>query len=403
MINIILTLALLVISLFPQQVFALNAEDQLSINTDTLYYLGNQCSNTTSTTLVGNDNLQKAYNFLTGKGLTAPQASAVIGNLEQESGQGLNPLDQQNGSSSNVPIPNVGFGIGQWTDPGRQQGLVLLAQKEAKSPSDLGVQLDYLWQELTSSRSNALVALKATTNVGEATSAFEKSYEDAGDPQMQNRVSNAELVLKLYGDSAGINASLSSTCIGATVSCGLPSTNNVSNNSTQLRQNIVCIAQQELALWETQPGSNLPYPGFSYASSGFLKYSQQRYEEWCADFVSWVYNQASYPLQPNPYWSVPYVPSIQSIGEINQNFHWHTQNSGYIPKPGDLAIYGDSHVNIFISSSGARSIYIGGDQTGLGQPRGTYGTQNPPSGSIVSIEHGNGYYDNGITGYVSPD
>jgi hypothetical protein len=87
------------------------------------------------------------------------------------------------------------------------------------------------------------------------------------------------------------------------------------------------------------------------------------------------------------------VPNIQAVGEQGGKFHWHSEDSGYTPKPGDLAIHGGNHVNIFITSSGKTAQYIGGDQ----------GDGPYPGGSIVSTETGNGYYDNGITGYVSPD
>ena len=158
---------------------------------------------------------------------------------------------------------------------------------------------------------------------------------------------------------------------------------------SQTRQNIVCIAQQELALWKSKPG----YPNPAFSQTGYLKYSQNRTEEWCADFATWVYDQAKYPLAPDPSWNIAYVPNIQTAGQNGGKFHWHPQSSGYVPKPGDLAIHGSSHVNIFISSQGGTTTYIGGDQ----------GSGPYPGGSIVSTETGSGYYDNGITGYVSPD
>ncbi len=351
------------------------------------------CS-TGNTPLVGSDNIQKAFNFLVGKGLTANQAAAVIGNLEQESGQGLNPSADQNKGTATTPTPNDGFGIAQWTDPGRQQGLVTLAQQEGKPPNDLGVQLDYLWQELTTTHSNALTALKAADNVQSATIAFEQTYEAAGTPQMQNRINFAQAVLTQYGGSApsGSSQTSSSGCSVGAINCNSSNSATSTSGLSQVRKNVVCIAQQELALWESQPG--YPWNGEnSYSETGYLKYSEGRHEEWCADFASWVYDQAGYPLQPDPNWNVSYVPNIQSIGEQNIKFHWHPAGSGYTPKPGDLAIHGSQHVNIFISSSGGTSTYIGGDQG-----NGPY-----PGGSIVSTDTESGYYSGGITGYVSPD
>ncbi len=162
--------------------------------------------------------------------------------------------------------------------------------------------------------------------------------------------------------------------------------------SGSVRQQIAGLAQQELDLWKKQPGYDKA-PNFPYAQTGYLKYSQNRKEEWCADFVSWIYKQAGKPLGPGGNWAVPYVPNLQIIGEKNQGFHWHTPGDGYTPQPGDLAIHGGKHVNILVSVSGNKTTYIGGDQ----------GPGPYPGGSIVSIEIGNGYYSGGVTGYVTPD
>jgi hypothetical protein len=184
-------------------------------------------------------------------------------------------------------------------------------------------------------------------------------------------------------------------CSGAAVNC--TANGNTGGNLSTIRTNIVCIAQQQLAIWQSKPG----YPNPAYSEYGYktdpTNYSQGRTEEWCADFVSWVYWKAGDQLQ-SPDWNVSYVPNIQSIGALNPPFHWHPANSGYTPKPGDLAIHGSNHVNIFISATGTggniRTTYIGGDQ----------GSPPYPGGSIVSTEQGSGgYYSNGITGYVSPD
>ena len=372
----------------------------------------NSCSG--STTLVGTDHVQQALNFLLGKGLTLNQAAGVIGNLEQESGQGLDPTDDQNKGTASTPTPNDGFGIAQWTDPGRQQGLVALAQKEGVGPDDLGAQLDYLWQELSGGYASVLQNLKASTSVEDATNQFmgpdnaasgkpvsptaevarSGGYENPGIPAAQNRVNNALAVAQTYGGTSSGSGSSDNTCsANGAVSCNGGSATNGSNGGlSQVRQTVVCLAQQELSTWKSQPG--YPWSGENnYSETGFLKYSQNRSEEWCADFATWVYNQAGYPLNPDPNWNIAYVPDIQSVGEQDGNFHWHDGSSGYIPKPGDLAIHGSTHVNIFISAQGGVAQYIGGDQG-----NGPY-----PGGSVVSIETGSGYYDNGITGYVSPD
>jgi hypothetical protein len=335
------------------------------------------------TALTGNDNQQKIFNYFVGKGLSPEQAAGIDGNFGQESR--WNPSEP-------------GGYLAQWGGS-RLTALEAFAQKQGKPVTDLGVQLDYTWADLTNAPgaggdySHVLTNVKAAKTVEDATLQFMGTasvggnidgYENPGTPELQNRIDYANKILNQYGSAAG-GVDSGSPC-GGVVNCSgsVPGATGLSD----VRQNVVCTAQQELKLWQSEPG----YPHPSFAQSGYLKYSQGRPEEWCADFATWVYNQANYPVD-HPDWNVAYVPDIQSIGEQNKNFHWHPASSGYTPKPGDLAIHGASHVNIFVSSSGNSATYIGGDQ----------GDGPYPGGSIVSTETGNGYYDNGITGYVSPD
>jgi|GEM_PF-1495707 len=159
-------------------------------------------------------------------------------------------------------------------------------------------------------------------------------------------------------------------------------------SGSAIQQQVVTIAQQELALWNSSKMS----PGFrANLADSFSKYSQNRDELWCADFVSWVYNQAGSALQ-SPNYDISYVPNLQSAAQAGkQGLHWHTNGDGYTPQPGDIAIYGGAHTNILVSVSGSTTTYIGGDQAG----------PSFPDGSKVSTETGSGYYSNGITGYVS--
>lgn len=192
-----------------------------------------------------------------------------------------------------------------------------------------------------------------------------------------------------------------SGCQSTSVDCSIP--NSATNGLSQTRQTIVCLAQSELALWKSQSNYSSPYPQFTYAQTGFLKYSGGIYEQWCADFVSWVYKQAGYSFDFNSNWRVGYVPNIQLMGVANNKFHWHPAGSGYIPKPGDLAIYGAGHVNILVAVNGNVTTYIGGDQDVNNQSSVAYGTKSPPSGSVVSIGNSNGYFGGSLTGYVSPE
>lgn len=160
---------------------------------------------------------------------------------------------------------------------------------------------------------------------------------------------------------------------------------NCADAANTLRQRVVCFAQGELATWNT---------GALHASDGYFKYSQDRVENWCADFSSWVYNQAGFPIgQPN--WNVPAVSDIWNIGSRGDRFTFMAAG-GYTPVPGDMIIHkenGSSHVNIVVAVNGNQMTIIGGNQG-----------QGPfPGGSTVTTYTVDGFSGvDDITGYVAP-
>ena len=217
--------------------------------------------------------------------------------------------------------------------------------------------------------------------IGVAVISFGSTTQQTGEQLAQNITTKLLSPLSSGGSS--------SSCSSGNVTCNSP--NSSTSGLTPTRQNVVCIAQQQLTIWEAQPG--YPWKGDNtYSATGYLSYSQGRHEEWCADFASWVYDQAKYPLRTDPAWNIAYVPNIQAVGQQNQNFHWHPEAS-YTPKPGDLAIYGSQHVNIVTAVQGTTVTFIGGDQ----------GHGDFPGGSIVSTYQQSGFHAGGITGFVSPD
>lgn len=84
-----------------------------------------------------NANKQQVWSFLKGKGLTDEAAAGVMGNMEQEST--FNPK----------AINSIGCrGIVQWCY-GRNDLLTSYANERGKSWDCLGVQLEYMWHEMT--------------------------------------------------------------------------------------------------------------------------------------------------------------------------------------------------------------------------------------------------------------
>ena len=118
-------------------------------------------------------NDKAAYDYFLGKGLTNFQAAAVVGNLDQESG--VNPSISQAGGG-------VGRGIAQWStgarwDTTKNDNVLAFATEHGQSATSLGLQLDFMWYELTTFPEYGLAALKATTTLNAATQVFEDEYE----------------------------------------------------------------------------------------------------------------------------------------------------------------------------------------------------------------------------------
>lgn len=107
---------------------------------------------------------------------------------------------------------------------------------------------------------------------------------------------------------------------------------------------------------------------YAHNPSG-TKYSQGIEEAWCADFVSWVFNEAGVPLSnPNSgSWHIPGTFTLreyyESIGKL------HLASSQYSPKVGDIMLYDNpspfgQHTNIVIDNKDGIITTIGGNEPG---------------------------------------
>jgi hypothetical protein len=135
-----------------------------------------------------------AYSYFVGKGLTSFQAAGIVGNLDQESG--MSPTAVQGGGP--------GRGIAQWSVGGRwdtdaNDNATAYASKTGQSVWALQLQLDFIWYELTTFSGYGLAALKATTNVTDATVVFQTKFEGCGTCVQAQRITYAKDVLAAYG------------------------------------------------------------------------------------------------------------------------------------------------------------------------------------------------------------
>lgn len=191
--------ALILLVPFPGQ--AISEKDLHAVIYDTNFYdatdESTSCSSSDpATVLTGNDNQQKVYNFFISKGLQPFQSAGIVGNLMVESSPDLDPtIVQSNG---------VGHGIAQWSKPGRWDQLVIFAK--TKSPTDLGVQLDFLFYEAehVSPYDKTIIEMKKTTTIEDATKTFMDIFERplAGSEHFDKRLDYAKQILKNYGNGA---------------------------------------------------------------------------------------------------------------------------------------------------------------------------------------------------------
>lgn len=122
--------------------------------------------------LTGDSTAQKVWNYLRGKGYTKTATAGIMGNLYAESGLLSNNVQNSyeskvgddvsytakvdNGSYSRDKFKNdsVGYGLAQWTYNTRKAGLYDHAKSNNASISDLGIQLDYLDNEVIDAMPN---------------------------------------------------------------------------------------------------------------------------------------------------------------------------------------------------------------------------------------------------------
>lgn len=161
--------------------------------------------------LTGADNPEKAWNYLVGKGMTAIQAAGAMGNLQHEGG--FNPSRVEDGwgfpremdtmPPNKGPQGQPGYGIVQWTSPGRKQGLVDMASVKNQPVNDLALQLDYMWSELEGPyKTAALDPLLNATDLAEAVRIWQNKYEVG--TNFEPRFQAAQTWLAQYGSGTTV-------------------------------------------------------------------------------------------------------------------------------------------------------------------------------------------------------
>lgn len=167
-------------------------------------------------TLIGDSNEEKIWNYLLGLGYSKAGAAGVMGNWKQESGYLPNNLEDgansksglsdkeytnlvNNGSISRAEFitsnrfsvysgGRYGYGLAQWTDPGRKTNFYdFWKSQNVSSIDDLLMQLNFYKKE-ADGYSSLHEGLSKTTSPEEAASLFVRVYEvgTAADVRKQN-------------------------------------------------------------------------------------------------------------------------------------------------------------------------------------------------------------------------
>lgn len=107
--------------------------------------------------------------------------------------------------------------------------------------------------------------------------------------------------------------------------------------------------------------------------SNVLTYTEGFEESWCADFISWVYNEAGEPFirSDNNYWR---IPGVETLKDYYQQYGEYYAVGDYTPQFGDVAFYfgetpdGSSteHVAIVLGLVDGKLLTIGGNETDAG-------------------------------------
>lgn len=129
---------------------------------------------------------------------------------------------------------------------------------------------------------------------------------------------------------------------------------------SRVRANIVKLAESQIG-YRTNPANTYCNKFSAFWVSGTSDCpSGELDEEWCADFAAWAWRSAgvSFTYQ---YINGDINSSSASFYEWGKRFgKWHPVGSGYIPLPGDVAVYGldvgalvAAHVAVVVGTSGS--------------------------------------------------
>jgi hypothetical protein len=171
-----------------------------------------------------------------------------------------------------------------------------------------------------------------------------------------------------------------------------------------LRGRIVTVAESQVG-YRTDPPDTYCNKYSAYWASGTNDCGNGNLvEEWCADFATWVWQQAGA--------NVTYQYVNGDLNSSSASFYewgvahgtWHPVGSGYIPQPGDVVVYGLDVANLVAQHDAIVVSYTSGDRG----PDAVNGDGSHTGFSVVEISNNEYQADISakniarVAGYVSP-
>lgn len=132
------------------------------------------------------ENVRTAMGFFFEKGFTAAQVAGIVGNLQAESGQGIDPSAVGDGGQAH--------GIAQW-HPDRRENF----EREFGKPfseSTYEEQLEFIWWELNNTERRAMRYLRQARTAEEAAAVFDQYYERSSGAHRDRRMANATNLMR---------------------------------------------------------------------------------------------------------------------------------------------------------------------------------------------------------------
>ena len=247
------------------------------------------------------------WNVLISAGMTQAGAAGMMGNMQAESG--LRPdrveilclqrlreagrlytdatytafVDDGTINRENFlhPLPGkqYGYGLCQWTSPGRKAGLYDLARSEKVSIGDGSMQIRYLISELKTAYKPVWAVLTRTNSVQEAAETVLKQFEIPADVSSKVIAVRTKYSQNFYDEFAKEGNTIvakmtAEACIHALISA----------------------AEKEVGYLEKRSNSQLDDKTANAGSGNYTKYWRDVYpafqgQAWCACFVSWIFQK----------------------------------------------------------------------------------------------------------------